>query len=174
MNDLYKLMDPIRWTLKTSTRLHENSTATIAAADYLERSAGPTGLICPHCGEADRKPYRLKVKRNYAEAVEVRRCRKQFTVTVGTIFQASHIPLNKWLLAFYLLCASKKGMSAHQLHGCWSHLQERVVHGHRIRWAMAEPAFTRPLAVAPWRLDETYVGRQVRRANGRFKRSPIS
>jgi transposase-like protein len=45
-----------------------------------------------------------------------RACRKQFRVTVGTIFEDSHIPLNKWLMAFHLLCSSKKGMSAHQLH----------------------------------------------------------
>ena len=43
-------------------------------------------------------------------------CRKQFTVMVGTVFERSHIPLNKWLMAAFLLCASKKGISAHQMH----------------------------------------------------------
>ena len=58
-----------------------------------------------------------------------RSCSRQFTVTVGTIFEDSHIPIGTWLTAIHLLCASKKGMSAHQLHRMLrGYLQERVVH----------------------------------------------
>src|SRR6266576_2864310 len=89
-------------------------TDALAAAEYLESIRWPDGPVCPHCGESERKPYFLK---NQTRRVwKCRACRKQFTVMVGTIFEDSHVPLNKWLLAFYLLCSSKKGMSAHQLH----------------------------------------------------------
>ncbi len=86
----------------------------LKAAEYLESIRWPNGPVCPHCGEAERKPYKLphKTRRLWKCAA----CRKQYTVTVGTIFEGSHIPLHKWLLAFFLLCSSKKGMSAHQLH----------------------------------------------------------
>src|SRR5205085_4863060 len=86
------------------------------AAQYLERLRWPDGVVCPHCGESEREPFRLKVKSSKRRLWKCRVCRKQFSVTKGTIFEDSHIPLNKWLLAFYLLCSSKKGMSAHQLH----------------------------------------------------------
>ena len=76
---------------------------------------------CPHCGGLD--PYTLTPKAESAKGKHVRKgvykcraCRKQFTVTIGTIMEDSHIPLHKWLIAFHLLCASKKGMSSHQLH----------------------------------------------------------
>src|SRR5919201_1059125 len=87
---------------------------SFAAANYLESIRWPNGPVCPHCGESERKPYRLKNQTR--KLWKCAACRKQFTVTIGTIFERSHIPLHKWMLAFYLLCSSKKGMSAHQLH----------------------------------------------------------
>ena len=73
-------------------------------------------------------------------------CRKQYTVTVGTIFEGSHIPLQKWLLAFYLLCSSKKGMSAHQLHRMLGVTYKSAwFMAHRIRYAMEQPPFAKPL-----------------------------
>src|ERR1035437_10653940 len=94
-----------------------------AARAYLEAQRWPGGddeVFCPHCGMIG-ESYRLvpngKSTRPVRKGVwKCGCCRKQFTVTVGTIFEDSHIPLNKWLLAIELLCASKKGMSAHQLH----------------------------------------------------------
>ena len=88
------------------------------------------------------------------------------TVTVGTIFEASHVPLHKWLLAFYLLSSSKKGISAHQIHRmlgvtyktAWFML-------HRIRYAMEQPPFQRQLTGVV-EADETYVGGKVRRSSG--------
>ena len=83
-----------------------------AARKWLEAHLWADGRACGHCGTV-----------NDATAIETRpglyqcnACRKQFTVTVGTLFERSHIPLNKWLLAIFLICASKKGMSAHQMH----------------------------------------------------------
>jgi transposase-like protein len=135
----------------------------LAAADYLESLRWPNGPVCPHCGESERKPYRLKSKsRNLWKCAA---CRKQFTVTIGTIFEGSHIPLNKWLLAFYLLCSSKKGMSAHQLHRMLGVTYKSAwFMAHRIRYAMEQPAFQQRLTGVV-EVDETYVGGKVRRSN---------
>jgi transposase-like protein len=135
----------------------------IAAADFLESIRWPDGPVCPHCGEAERKPYRLKSTTR--KLWKCARCRKQFTVTVGTIFEASHIPLNKWLLAFYLLCSSKKGMSAHQLHRMLGVTYKSAwFMAHRIRYAMEQPPFARQLG-GTVEADETYVGGKPRRPN---------
>jgi transposase-like protein len=70
---------------------------------------------CLHCGEVN--PYRLTPKgwSTRKGLWKCCTCRKQFTVTVGTVFESSHTPLSKWMMAVYLLTASEKGMSAHQL-----------------------------------------------------------
>src|SRR4051812_37743674 len=84
------------------------------AVEYLERLRWANGRVCPHCGVVDsdeREHYRIKRKASTRKLWKCFSCRKQFTITVGTIFEDTHIPLNKWLLAFYLLCSSKKGMS---------------------------------------------------------------
>src|SRR3954471_22171525 len=99
-----------------------------AAAEYLESVRWPNGVVCPKCGESEREPYRLNGKSSKRRLWKCRACRKQFTVTVGTIFEPSHIPLNGWLLAFYLLCSSKKGMTPTNCTGCRRDLQDRLVH----------------------------------------------
>jgi len=135
----------------------------LAAADYLESLRWPTGPVCPHCGESERKPYALKSKTR--KLWKCAACRKQYTVTVGTIFEGSHIPLNKWLLAFNLLCSSKKGMSAHQLHRMLGVTYKSAwFMCHRIRYAMQQPAFQSKLTGVV-EVDETYVGGKVRRSN---------
>jgi transposase-like protein len=134
-----------------------------AAADYLESIRWPNGPVCPHCGVEDEKHYLLK---NATRKLwKCRACRKQFTVTVGTIFEGSHIPLHKWLLAFYLLCSSKKGMSSHQLHRMLGITYKSAwFMTHRIRYAMTQPAFTRLLS-GTVEVDETYIGGKKRRTN---------
>jgi transposase-like protein len=84
------------------------------AREHLEAMRWPNGPWCPHCGSKNVK--RLEGKSYTAGALYCRDCRKKFTVAVGTLFERSHIPLHKWVLAFHLMAASKKGMSAHQLH----------------------------------------------------------
>jgi len=84
-----------------------------AAFEYVESVLWPNGPVCPKCGSAE-KSYDLA--RTRIGLRKCASCRKQFTVRVGTIFESSHIALNKWLQAVYLMCASKKGISAHQLH----------------------------------------------------------
>src|SRR5438445_247447 len=95
------------------------------ARQHLESRRWPDGAMCPKCGAAE--PYRFqrtprqkspdKPRVNKVTSLyKCRACKRQFTVTTGTIFEDSHIPLSKWIGAMYLMCASKKSMSAHQLH----------------------------------------------------------
>ncbi len=86
-----------------------------AAREYLEGLHWPDGPVCRHCGERERVT-RLGGGAHRAGVVQCNACRQQFTVTVGTVMERSKIPLHKWVLAMHLLCASKKGMSGHQLH----------------------------------------------------------
>lgn len=86
-----------------------------AAREHLESLQWPDGPVCPHCGSFENITA-LKGKSTRPGVYKCNNCRKPFSVTVGTLFERSHIPLTKWLLATHLLTASKKGMSAHQLH----------------------------------------------------------
>ena len=85
------------------------------AREYLEALRWPNGPVCPHCG-TEGEHYALKGVSHRAGLLKCKDCRKQFSVTVGTVFERSKIPLNKWLLAVHLMCASKKAMSSHQIH----------------------------------------------------------
>jgi transposase-like protein len=82
------------------------------AFEMIERIVWPHGLVCPHCGD-DGRIYDLSKTRIGLK--KCGRCRKQFTCRIGTIFEDSHVPLGKWLLAIHLMCSSKKGISAKQL-----------------------------------------------------------
>jgi transposase-like protein len=139
--------------------IDERFTDPVAASEYLESIRWADGVVCPHCGESEREPYRLKGKSLKNRRVwKCRACRKQFTVMVGTIFESSHIPLNKWLAAFYLLCSSKKGMSAHQLHRSIGVTYKTAwFMFHRIREAMKQPAFTSKMT-GTVEADEAYIG----------------
>lgn len=87
------------------------------ARAYLEGIRWPDGPYCPHCGEADSAQItKMRGKSHRPGLYKCKSCRKAFTVTVGTLFERSKVPLHKWVLATHLLCSSKKGMSAHQLH----------------------------------------------------------
>ncbi len=145
-----------------------------AAAEYLEGIRWPDGVVCPKCGESEREPYRLMGQSR--RLWKCRACRKQFTVTVGTIFESSHIPLNKWLLAFYLLCSSKKGMSAHQLHRSLDVTYKTVwFMFHRIRHAMEQDGSGGPLGGVV-EVDETYVGgkgRAHQKGRSTAQKSPV-
>jgi len=85
-----------------------------AARKHLESIRWPNGPVCPHCGGTERNS-RLDGESHRPGLLFCGDCRKQFTVTVGTVFEDSKIPLHKWVLATHLLCASKKGMSSKQL-----------------------------------------------------------
>lgn len=108
------------------------------AREYLEWIRWPDGPVCPHCGEAERR-YALKGKAHRPGLWKCGSCRKQYSVTVGTVFERSKIPLHKWLMATYLLCSSKKGISSHQLHRTLGVTYKTAwFMSHRIREAMRE------------------------------------
>lgn len=91
-----------------------------AAREWLEARIWPEGPFCPHCGSFSVTLMHgkggAKGKQHRPGCFQCNDCREQFTVTVGTVAERSKIPLNKWVLAIYLIAASKKGISAHQLH----------------------------------------------------------
>ena len=85
------------------------------AREHLEATVWPNGPVCPHCGVLDQAT-KMEGKKHRPGLYNCRECRRQFSVTVGTVFERSKIPLNKWVLASHLMASSKKGFSAHQLH----------------------------------------------------------
>src|SRR4051812_111579 len=85
------------------------------AREHFEAIRWPQGCYCPFCGSFDRVAP-LGGKSMGPGWYHCKDCRKKFTAAVGTIYERSHIPMTKWLLATHLMCASKKGISAHQLH----------------------------------------------------------
>ncbi len=84
------------------------------AREYLESVRWPDGPVCAHCGVLDAAT-KLNGKAHRAGLYQCQECGKQYSVTVGTLYERSHIPLHKWLLATHLMASSKKGISAHQL-----------------------------------------------------------
>ena len=132
-----------------------------AARDHLEAIRWPKGPVCPHCGGTERNS-RLNGKSHRVGLLFCGDCREQFSVTVGTVFERSKVPLHKWVLATHLLCSSKKGISSHQLHRTLGVTYKTAwFMSHRIREAM------RP-AAAPFyghgggsvEVDETFIGRE--------------
>jgi transposase-like protein len=133
-----------------------------AAYAELEATLWPHGPVCPRCGGKDRI---TEVKGKTAR-IGLRRCgpcKRQFTVTVGTVFESSHVPLNKWLQAVYLLCSSKKGISSHQLMRTLD-VQYKTAWfmTHRIREAMRGGSLFPPMGGAGKvvEADETFIGRK--------------
>ena len=131
-----------------------------AARKHLEAIRWPDGPICPHCGSID-NAHRIKGKSARPGLWFCADCRKQFSVTVGTLFERSHVPLHKWLLANHLICASKKGMSAHQLHRMLGVTYKTAwFMAHRIREAMRDNPDLGPLGGSNKvvEADETFIG----------------
>lgn len=132
-----------------------------AAYDYVEARIWPNGPVCPKCGGVERiglmggKSTRIGLYKCY-------QCRSPFTVKIGTIFEASHVPMRLWLQAIYLIASSKKGFSSNQLHRTLGvTLKTAWFMSHRIREAMRDGA------LAPFgsdggkvEVDETYIGRE--------------
>jgi transposase-like protein len=140
-----------------------------SARAFLESERWPDGVICPFCGLVG-FAYALRPRIGSRTSVRLgvwkcKGCRKQFTVTVGTIFEDSHIPLNTWLLAIHLLCSSKKGMSAHQLHRMLGITYKSAwFMVHRIRYAMRQSSVFSKMG-GTIEIDETYIGGKRRMPN---------
>jgi transposase-like protein len=111
-----------------------------AALAHIEKSRWPDGPYCPHCGSVN--VHRMAGK-TQAGMFLCNDCRDKFTVRVGSVFERSHIPLHKWLLALHLMAASKKGVSAHQLHRMLGITYKSAwFMAHRIREAMKDDVAT--------------------------------
>lgn len=132
------------------------------ARETLERIRWPNGPVCPHCGAVENLT-RLQGKAHRVGLFQCNNCHEQFTATMGTIFEDSHIPLRKWLMAFALICSAKKGISSLQLQ------RELELGSYRTAWYMAmrirEAMKREPLAGllrGTVEVDETYVGGKPR------------
>jgi transposase-like protein len=145
------------------------------ARRMMESIRWPNGPVCPHC--RDTGPfYEIKGKTARKGVRKCQKCRKQFSVMVGTVFERSHIPMNKWLYAIFAMNSSKKGVSANQLHrelgitykSAWFMC-------HRIREAMTENPSGGKLGGFGEivEVDETYVGGKLdRNTRARAKNEP--
>jgi transposase-like protein len=170
---VYKFVDKRNPLVYTTVDINGSDKMTILelgkltdaeARQYLENLLWPNGPICPHCKSDDCT--RLHGKAHRPGCVQCNDCRKQFSVTVGTVMERSKVSLSRWLMAFHLMCSSKKGFSALQL-------QRNLELGsyktawfmfHRVRHAMEFG----PLAVAfsgTVEVDESYVGGKPRKQN---------
>jgi transposase-like protein len=133
-----------------------------AAFAYVEAALWPNGPVCSHCGEAERVS-RMGGKATRKGLHKCYKCRKQFTVRQGTLFESSHLPLHVWLQAIYLIAGSKKGISSQQLARTLGlTVKTAWFLSHRIREAMREGD------LAPFgegggavEVDETYIGRKA-------------
>lgn len=143
-----------------------------AAYAYVEARIWPEGPTCPHCGGVERIG-KMGGKSTRVGTYKCYQCRKPFTVKIGTIFEASHVPMRLWLQAMYLIAGSKKGISSNQLHRILGvTLKTAWFMSHRIREAMSDSNST--LFGAGGGIveaDETFIGREpgVEQAKGGYK-----
>lgn len=146
-----------------------------AAREAMERIRWPNGPVCHHCSEASRRYPTKRVGRFRCGNPE---CRKDFTVTTGTVMERSHIPLHKWFQAYYLLCSSKKGISSKQVERTLGVTYKTAWFlTHRIREAMREGGLISPPALGGEgkivEADETYFGKvEVRRPRNKYLSPP--
>jgi len=143
------------------------------ARAFLETKRWPSGPVCPHC--ESRGAYRLEPKPESKRPVrpgvyKCGKCRKQFTVRIGTIFEESKIPLHKWLMAIHLMTTSKKGISSHQIAREIGITQKSAWFlCHRIREAIRQEPLA-GLLKGTVEADETYIGARRPRHKGTSKR----
>jgi transposase-like protein len=129
-----------------------------AARKLIESLRWPNGPVCNHCGETQR---RYPTKREGRFRCGNPECRKDFTATTGTVMESSKVALHKWLTAFYMMCSSKKGVSAHQIHRTLGITYKTAwFMAHRIREAMREGGLVPPMGGEGGivEADETYFG----------------
>ena len=147
-----------------------------AAFAYVEARVWPEGPVCPHCGGVERIS-KMQGKSTRKGLYKCYQCRKPFTVRMGTVFEASHVPLHIWLQAMYLIAGSKKGISSNQLHRTLGvTLKTAWFMSHRIREAM------RSGDLAPMggdggvvEVDETFIGRKqgMKKTHAAWHKVPV-
>lgn len=135
------------------------------ARRYLEKVRWPNGPVCPHCGNG-KKAYALKGKSTRPGVYTCAACRRQFTVTIGTVMENTHLPLRTWLMAFSLMCSAKKGISALQLQ------RDLDIGSYKTAWRMLKQVRKAMSNIehgkifeAIVEIDETYIGGKPRKKN---------
>lgn len=147
------------------------------AIELIESIRWPDGPSCPHCGhqKAWLLPSSSKGKKSKRREYRCHACRQKFSVTLGTIFEDSHIPLNKWLAAIFLMSSSKKGISTNQLKRSLGITYKSAWFlAHRIRHAM-DDLNVKGMLGGIVEVDETYIGGKgsKRRGRGAEKKVPV-
>jgi transposase-like protein len=140
------------------------------ARELLESWRWPNGPVCPHCKNAGEKRI-SKLEAQSTSPSSVRQgvyfcgaCRQQFTVTVGTVLERSHVPISKWLMTLFLLCSSKKSLSANQIHRMIGVTYKTAwFMCHRIRFGMTPTHGAEPQLKGTVEVDETFVGPKAKR-----------
>lgn len=148
------------------------------ARGLLESLLWPDGPVCPHCQNHKEKAiYKLNPKagsKTRKGLYKCGACRKQFTVTVGTILEDSHIKISKWLMAFFILCSSKKSISALQLSRMLKlGYQAAWFMAHRIRFAVGQEMPLYRLLKGVVEADETFVGGKGDRSTKFSRQTPV-
>jgi hypothetical protein len=150
------------------------------ARELLESMLWPDGPVCPHCKNHKEKAiYRLKSKEGSKNKVrkglcKCGACRKTFTVTMGTIFEDSHIPICKWLMAVFIICSSKKSISALQMSRMLKTTHRTAwFMNHRIRFAMSPEMPLYRLLQGVVEVDETFVGGKGDRRTKFSRKTPV-
>jgi transposase-like protein len=135
------------------------------ARALLESMLWPKGPVCPHCKNHTEKPiYKLEADKKSNAPVrngvyKCGACREQFSVTVGTVFEGSHVSISKWVMAMFILCSSKKSISANQLHRMLGVTYKTAwFMAHRIRFAMTPNHWAEAKLTGTVEVDETFVG----------------
>jgi transposase-like protein len=139
------------------------------AREWLEARVWPNGPVCAHCGATGDDVTALKGKAHRPGLYQCSQCREQFTVTVRTVFERSKIPLSKWLAALFMLTASKKGVSAHQVHRSLGiSYKSSWFMMHRLREAMRSGGLLPPIGGdgKVVEADETYFGKTEEQRTG--------
>lgn len=149
------------------------------ARTLLESLRWPNGPVCPHCKNQTDKPiYKLEPQSTSKSPgrkglYKCGACRKQFTVLVNTIFSDSHIPIAKWLMAYFILCSSKKSISAHQMHRMLGVTYKTAWFlCHRIRYAMGHNP-NAPKLSGTVEVDETFVGGKGEKKTSHLRKTPV-
>jgi hypothetical protein len=151
------------------------------ARELLESLLWSNGPVCPHCKNDGKSKaiYKLTPKPGSKSAIrkgvhKCGACRKQFTVTVGTIMEDSHIPISKWLMTFFILCSSKKSISSHQIHRMIGVTYKTAWFlTHRIRYAMGPTFPLGRLLTGTVEVDETFVGGKGDMRTKRQRHTPV-
>jgi transposase-like protein len=174
--------------MKTELKPKELNVVTLAreysdedkARELLEQLRWPNGPVCPHCandGKA-KKIYDLAPKAGSKSPARkgVRKCgacRKQFTVTVKTVFEASHIPISTWVMAMFIMCSSKKGVSSLQLSRMLDVTYKTAwFMSHRIRHCFSE-SWRSPKLTGDVEIDETFVGGKGEARSKFIRKTPL-